>query len=421
MRELLSSLVWLMGTRKQAAVASGLLLVVAVVLSAAQVARGAELLVADRLGNGVFRYSESGAFLGVVTQEKLVPGVTPEYLYQPTGIAISPDYSKFYVSSSQLNQVVAYDYDRFTGSASNPTIFADVNDGLSFPNDIQFSPDGSKIYVANLNGGVSRFHIDGSSAGEKLLLPTINGFGVTQASSMSFAPDGRMLAGAFSDPSGVGGGIAISNSDVSALPEYFVEPVPSIRGATGLMVHEGYLYVSGLFAASIRRFSLSDGVIDSNWEVTGPDVSYPQDLIVAPDGNGFLAGILGAFPGAGRIARYDFDGTPLGTFALPSQNGFREATAMVAVPTSLEGDYNDDGMVDAADYTIWRDALASGAALPNDETPGVGIDDYERWRENFGSSLPGGAVGLGAAVPEPGVCAMLLLVAMVAIVRRNRS
>ena len=59
-----------------------------------------------------------------------------------------------------------YDYNAATGVATNPTIFADASAGLAFPNDIQFSPDGSKIYVANLStGNVTRFNLDGSSAG----------------------------------------------------------------------------------------------------------------------------------------------------------------------------------------------------------------------------------------------------------------
>lgn len=400
-----------------------LLICAAVVCSATPPSHAAELLIADRLGNGVFRYSDAGQLLGVVTREVIVQGVTPTYLYQPTGIAISPDYTKIYVSSSQLNQVVAYEYDRFAGAAANPTIFADASDGLSFPNDIQFSPDGNKIYVANLNGGVSRFHLNGTSAGDKLLLPTVEGEGVTQASSMNFTSDGRLLAGAFSDPSGAGGGIAISNADVSALPEYFVEPLPAIQGATGLMIHDGYLYVSGLFTGSIRRFSLSDGAFDSTWVATGPEVSYPQDLLVAPDGNGFLLGILGAFPGAGRINRYSFeDGALLGTFALPSQSGFREATSIVIVPTLLIGDYNGNGTVDTADYTVWRNASPT-ATLPNDDTPGV-VDgsDYEDWRANFGKSGPAGSGALGAAsVPEPAGILLMLMAILAGSMVRNRT
>ena len=50
------------------------------------------------------------------------------------------------------------------------------------------------------------------------------------------------------------------------------------------------------------------------------------------------------------------------------------------------GDYNQNGIVDAADYTVWRDNLGSGTSLPNDGTPGVGHDDYVRWKIHFGEA-----------------------------------
>jgi hypothetical protein len=77
----------------------------------------------------------------------------------------------------------------------------------------------------------------------------------------------------------------------------------------------------------------------------------------------------------------------------------------------LPGDYNDNDVVDAADYTVWRDNLGSATSLPNDSTPGVTNDDYTLWKQNFGMSLPGsgGAVG-SSAVPEPGALAMLVVI-----------
>ncbi len=93
----------------------------------------------------------------------------------------------------------------------------------------------------------------------------------------------------------------------------------------------------------------------------------------------------------------------------------------------LEGDYNSDGMVDAADYTVWRNALASSTTLPNEgATPGVVTqEDYVVWKENFGSKarlssrLMDGVVryqtstasaGAAAAnVPEPWGATMFLL------------
>ena len=55
------------------------------------------------------------------------------------------------------------------------------------------------------------------------------------------------------------------------------------------------------------------------------------------------------------------------------------------------GDYNRDGIVNAADYTVWRNNLGSGTALPNDDTAGVGPDDYVRWKTNFGQTAGAGS------------------------------
>jgi hypothetical protein len=390
-----------------------LLIGIAVVWGAQSASRAADLLVVDRLSNSVYRYSAAGALLGTVVDHSAD-------LNQPTGIGMSPDFTELYVSSSQNNRVLKYDYDAATGVASNPTIFADATGGLAFPNDIQFSPDGSKVYVANLSGGVSRFLADGSSAGTKLMLPTSVEGVPTPTSSMAFTSTGELLAGAFQDASGAGGGIAISNSSVSAFPGYLVAPSPAINGATGLMIHDGHIYVSGLFSSNIRRFALSNGQMDPSWGISG--VVFPQDLEEAPDGNGFLAGILGFAAGGGRISRYAFDGTFLSTFAEPSEDGFAEATAFVVVPTLLFGDFNADGVVDAADYVVWRNASPTDT-LPNDDTPGVvDASDYNDWRSNFGKSEPASSAALGTnAAPEPASVLLLFIAILAGSAVRNRN
>ena len=55
----------------------------------------------------------------------------------------------------------------------------------------------------------------------------------------------------------------------------------------------------------------------------------------------------------------------------------------------LPGDYNANNVVDAADYTVWRDRLGTSVVLSNDTTPGsVGPEDYTEWKQHFGMSLP---------------------------------
>jgi hypothetical protein len=184
------------------------------------------------------------------------------------------------------------------------------------------------------------------------------------------------------------------------------------------MIHDGYIYVSGMFSSNIRRFALSDGQMDASWGITG--VAFPQGLAEAPDGNGFLAGILGIVNATGNISRYAFDGTLLSTFAAPSEDGFTEATAFVVVATPVIGDFNNDGVVDAADYVVWRKASPTDT-LPNDDTPGVvDASDYSDWRASFGSSGLASSAALGLnAVPEPAGALLLFIAVLARTIVRN--
>jgi hypothetical protein len=74
--------------------------------------------------------------------------------------------------------------------------------------------------------------------------------------------------------------------------------------------------------------------------------------------------------------------------------------AVVEEAAVLAGDYNDDGTVDAADYTVWRNNFG-GTSLVN-ETASLGIvddADFDAWKANFGTNS--GGSGAGRSVPEP--------------------
>jgi mannan endo-1,4-beta-mannosidase len=72
----------------------------------------------------------------------------------------------------------------------------------------------------------------------------------------------------------------------------------------------------------------------------------------------------------------------------------------------LPGDYNHDGIVDAADYTMWRDSIGQTVTKGNGaDGNGNGLvdsGDYDVWRLYFGQSSGGSAAS--AAVPEPAAC-----------------
>jgi hypothetical protein len=71
------------------------------------------------------------------------------------------------------------------------------------------------------------------------------------------------------------------------------------------------------------------------------------------------------------------------------------------------GDYNNNGVVDAADYVLWR----KGGPLANEvDNPGtVNAADYTAWRARFGNTSGSGSGLAAGAVPEPGSTVLVLL------------
>lgn len=91
------------------------------------------------------------------------------------------------------------------------------------------------------------------------------------------------------------------------------------------------------------------------------------------------------------------------------------------VRDGLRGDYNNDGRVDAADYTFWRDHLGQsgfGLAADGDANGSVGPEDYEVWKTDFArlNTLPPAA----SATPEP-ASPLMLAAALVAGLSRARK
>jgi hypothetical protein len=78
----------------------------------------------------------------------------------------------------------------------------------------------------------------------------------------------------------------------------------------------------------------------------------------------------------------------------------------------VAGDYNENGVVDGADYVIWRKSLNQSITIPNDITPGTVVaQDFREWRDRFGNNIS--QFGAGAGVPEPAGLAPLTLIAII--------
>ncbi len=176
-------------------------------------------------------------------------------------------------------------------------------------------------------------------------------------------------------------------------------------------VSEGIPVILGEFGAMNRT---------GNSELTGDDLDlhlasrlYYHQLIVD------LANSLG-------IAPYywdngDIDGGGNGIFDRNTATVIDQDTvdALTGGPT-LAGDYNDDGVVDAADYTVWRNSVGTGSLTNETVSPGV-VDeaDYLEWKANFGQSSGSGSLASQAAVPEP-TAAVLFAVALFSLLVAGR-
>lgn len=94
------------------------------------------------------------------------------------------------------------------------------------------------------------------------------------------------------------------------------------------------------------------------------------------------------------------------------------------VTSGVLADYNENGIVDAADYVVWRDNIGQFFGLTNENptaaTEGfVDQEDYDYWRSRFGETS-GSGVGSVAAVPEPTSALLLTLCSWVAVYGMRR-
>ncbi len=101
------------------------------------------------------------------------------------------------------------------------------------------------------------------------------------------------------------------------------------------------------------------------------------------------------------------------------------------VVTQLIADYNRNGVVDAADYVVWRDTLnqtGDNLAADGDASGTVDLLDYDLWRAYFGQVVAPGTGALvapgdsppanSAVVPEP--TTILLIAIGVALIISSR-
>jgi hypothetical protein len=109
---------------------------------------------------------------------------------------------------------------------------------------------------------------------------------------------------------------------------------------------------------------------------------------------------------------FDLGNTASVRLSGPGAFGFDElriGTSWLDVAPSYPGDYNSDGAVNAADYTVWRNTLGSTTDFRADGTGPGGLPDqvvdeldYAYWKQHYGENSSGAtASGQSESIPEP--------------------
>ncbi|MCO6042424.1 Ig-like domain-containing protein [Aeoliella sp. ICT_H6.2] len=153
------------------------------------------------------------------------------------------------------------------------------------------------------------------------------------------------------------------------------------------------------FANTVEDFSVEIDVLANDSDPDGDklvvtSVSLPEFglALINPDGT------------ITYIPNRDFDGSDSFTYLASDGNGgSTSATVFVEVSPVLDGDYNEDGVVNIADYVVWRNTLgAAGEPFAGADGDGSGLvdaEDYVVWKNHFGqTAAPPIAASLSARV-----------------------
>jgi hypothetical protein len=115
----------------------------------------------------------------------------------------------------------------------------------------------------------------------------------------------------------------------------------------------------------------------------------------------------------GAFGLDNFSDADIATFAAAADPVSQTVSASAVydnftVRDGLSGDYNNDGIVDTADYTLWRstfgNSVATGKFADGSKDGVINAADYVVWRDNLNANIftgSGAANGGGTAVPEP--------------------
>ena len=161
--------------------------------------------------------------------------------------------------------------------------------------------------------------------------------------------------------------------------------------------------IAGVDTSDRINVTLTDGLTIEGGSVTIANAG------AMTDGTYTLINYAGTIMGSGLSTFLSTPPTGPAGFAYSLINNTANTSIdLIVTAAGIPGDYNNNGVVDAADYVIWRKHLGTNTQLANEVsgvTPGsVTQDDYNEWRARFGNTSGSGTDSRLAgeqSVPEP--------------------
>ena len=189
---------------------------------------------------------------------------------------------------------------------------------------------------------------------------------------------------------------------------------PLLLGSGEMLTIEGNLTldVGATLALDIASSTIVDLLAVTGNLAAAGTLEVKLDASAPAPSLGDVFDILDFGSASGEFDTFDLPGLTAGLAWRTS--GLLTTGILEVISAGVIGDYNGDGIVDAADYTVWRDHFGGNGSLLLNRDPAntgsISESDYDAWKSHFGMSSGGGA-GVGTtAVPEPSA----RLVAMIA-------
>jgi len=215
--------------------------------------------------------------------------------------------------------------------------------------------------------------------------------------------------------------------DVDFRGEEFLYPVVQYDHGEGQSIAGGFVYHGTLLPQLEGKFIFDDivrgrifaaDVADMrNVDITSPltTVSVEEIQLFTVNGSGVETDVeLRTLVGGGRTDLRLGQRPDGEIYIMTKTDGW---IRLLTAEPELPGDYDHDGLVDAADYTVWRDRLGQTSVTPYTGPDGDGdgqisAADYTVWKSHFGTAAGSGATASAGdpaeAVPEPAAIVILL-------------